>query len=123
MNTFTKSAIAAAALLVSSAASAAPMMLDLTNFGGNYHDSNFFFGGSTIPVTPKDANSKTGVFTEFGFGQLFATSVYDFSDGSLFGSFYDTNIDSELNFIILSAFQQLVWLSLTVLTASVISTN
>jgi len=98
MNTFTKSAVAVAALAVSSVASAAPMKLDLTNLGGNLHDSSFFFMGNNIPVTPVDANFITGSFTEFGFSQLFATSVYDFSDGSLFGSFYDTNIPSELTF-------------------------
>lgn len=89
MNTFTKSAIAAAALVVSSAASAAPIMLDLTAFGGNQHDAARLIGTS-------DANSITSMFTEFGFTQMFATSVYDLTDGSLFGSFYDTNIASEL---------------------------
>ncbi|MFT7005552.1 MAG: hypothetical protein ACJAXJ_000050 [Colwellia sp.] len=49
-----------------------------------------------------DADSRTGQFTEFGFSQLLATSVYalDVSDPlnpTLTGDFYDTNIVSELN--------------------------
>jgi hypothetical protein len=45
-----------------------------------------------------DADSRTGVFTEFGFSQLLATSVYAMDAlGNLTGSFYDTNIVSELN--------------------------
>jgi hypothetical protein len=67
------------------------MRLDLTAFGGNVFDAGRFIGAP-------DANSTTGTFTEFGFSQLFATSVYDFSDGSVFGAFYDTNIASELAF-------------------------
>ncbi len=89
MNTFTKSAIAVAAFAFSSVASAAPMKLDLSAFGGNQHDAARFIGAA-------DANSITGMFTEFGFSQMFATSIYDLTDGSLFGAFYDTNIDAEL---------------------------
>jgi hypothetical protein len=85
-------AVAAAAVLaVSGVASAAPMRLDLTAFGGNTYDTGRLFG---VP----DANSVTASFTEFGFSQLFATSVYDMSDGSPLGAFYDTNIASELAF-------------------------
>ena len=43
-----------------------------------------------------DANTQTGIFNEFGFGQILATSVYDLSDDAVTGSFYDTNISSEL---------------------------
>ena len=43
------------------------------------------------------ADGKTGLFDEFGFSQFLATSVYDLSDGSVLGSFYDTNKDSELS--------------------------
>jgi hypothetical protein len=51
----------------------------------------------TIPfLRTADANTTTGVFDEFGFSQILATSVYDLSDASVFGSFYDTNIVSEL---------------------------
>jgi len=52
--------------------------------------------GGTIDIGTGDANTTTGIFNEFGFSQLLATSIYDFSDGSVFGSFYDTNIASEL---------------------------
>jgi hypothetical protein len=44
-----------------------------------------------------DADAQTGSFSEFGFNQLLGTSIYDFSNGSIFGDFYDTNIVSELN--------------------------
>jgi hypothetical protein len=47
-------------------------------------------------VTNSDANTQTGLFNEFGFSQLMATSVYDLSDGSVLGSFYDTNKANEL---------------------------
>lgn len=43
-----------------------------------------------------DSNTQTGVFNEFGFSQLLATSVYDLSDALVTGNFYDTNIPSEL---------------------------
>jgi hypothetical protein len=75
-------------LVVSTPAFAANMYLDL---GTNVHDV-------TIPfLRTADANTTTGVFNEFGFSQILATSVYDVSDGSVLGSFYDTNIVSELN--------------------------
>lgn len=48
-------------------------------------------GGSFL-----DANTQTGLFNEFGFSQILATSVYDLGDGSVAGSFYDTNLPSEL---------------------------
>lgn len=86
-------AVAAAAMLaISSAASAAPMRLDLTFFGGNAYDAGRFIGLA-------DANSVTASFTEFGYNQILATSVYDLSDGSVLGAFYDTNIPSELVFV------------------------
>lgn len=44
-----------------------------------------------------DADSTTGLFDEFGYSQNMATSVYDLSDGSILGSFYDTNIAAQLN--------------------------
>ncbi len=84
-------AAAAAAFAFSGGASAALMRLDLTAFGGNTYDAGRFIGAP-------DANSTTASFTEFGFSQLFATSVYDLSDGSVLGAFYDTNIASELAF-------------------------
>ncbi len=80
---------AAAMLAMSSGVSAAPMRLDLSAFGGNSFDMGRFIG---VP----DGNSVTGTFAEFGYNQLLATSVYDLSDGSVLGAFYDTNIPSEL---------------------------
>jgi len=52
------------------------------------------FGQAGFPgclVCAVDADSKTGIFTEFGFSQFLATSVYDFSDGDILGAFFDTN--------------------------------
>ena len=87
-STMVKSVAAAAALIVSGAASASPMYIDLTNIesvNGNVYDV-------TIPfVRTADAGSQTGEFTEFGFSQFLATSIYDFTDGSIFGTFFDTN--------------------------------
>lgn len=73
-------------------ASAGSMYLDLAAIsGGAGYDV-------TIPmVRTADANTTTGVFNEFGFNQLLATSIYDFSDGSIFGTFYDSNVSSELS--------------------------
>lgn len=88
MKKFTTAAIVSA-IALSGTASANQMYLDLSAFGGNLHDSSRFIGAP-------DANTQTGSFTEFGFSQMLATSIYDFSDGSVFGSFYDTNILSEL---------------------------
>lgn len=76
-----------AALMVSGAVSASPMYLDLSGIeavNGNVYD--YTFGTHTA-----DAGSQTGVFTEFGFSQFLATSIYDFTDFSIFGSFSDTN--------------------------------
>ena len=81
MKSFKLASITAAALLLSSVANASDMMIDL---GTNSYDEARAGGAF-------DANTMTGIFNEFGFSQLLATSVYDFSDGSLFGSFYDTN--------------------------------
>ena len=81
MKSFKLASITAAALLLSSVANASDMMIDL---GTNSYDTARAGGAF-------DANTMTGIFNEFGFSQLLATSVYDFSDGSLFGSFYDTN--------------------------------
>ena len=85
-----------AAIALSGSATANEMYLDLAAFGGNFHDGKLLFGGTEIDVTPIDDNSTTGVFSEFGFNQLLATSLYDMTDGDVLGSFYDTNIPSEL---------------------------
>ena len=76
----------AASVFLSGTAAANTMYLDL---GANSYDAGRFVGAP-------DANTQTGTFTEFGFSQLLATSIYDLSDGSVAGSFYDTNIASEL---------------------------
>lgn len=55
------------------------------------------FDGLTTTNGNGDLDSQTGSFTEFGFSQLLGTSIYDFSNGSIFGDFYDTNIASLLN--------------------------
>lgn len=78
----------ATGMAVSASASAADMFIDL---GTNSFDAGRFIG---VP----DANSSTATFQQFGFNQIVATSVYDFSDGSPLGAFYDTNIPSELAF-------------------------
>ncbi len=82
-------AVLVSALTIGTAANASDMILDLSAFGGNMHDAGRFVGAS-------DAGSATSSFTEFGFNQILATSVYDFTDGSALGSFYDTNIPAEL---------------------------
>jgi hypothetical protein len=85
----------AVGLVASTSAFASNMYIDL--------GSNAFDPGTvgTCPLcivySTGDANSTTGSFNEFGFSQILATSVYDLSDGSIFGAFYDTNKASELN--------------------------
>lgn len=79
--------LAAASVLAmtATAAVAAPSMY--INVGSNAYE---------IPVaTANDGNTTTGTFTQFGFTQLFATSVYDLSDGAVEGAFYDTNLASD----------------------------
>lgn len=76
----------ATTLLASSAAVAAPMYINLPN---NTYDTNRALGTA-------DADTRTGEFTEFGFSQILATSIYDFTDGSILGTFYDTNITALL---------------------------
>ncbi|MDZ7752082.1 MAG: PEP-CTERM sorting domain-containing protein [Gammaproteobacteria bacterium] len=83
MNNLSKLSLALAATLAAGPATANNVFLDLTPFGGGFEVS---------PPNTADANDTTGVFNEFGFSQILATSVYDFSDSSVFGSFYDTNI-------------------------------
>lgn len=77
----------AAGMMVAATASASDMYIDV---GVNTYDL-----GRLNPALA-DANTATGIFNEFGFSQILATSIYDVSDGSVFGSFYDTNIPAEL---------------------------
>lgn len=88
MRNFTKLALITA-IVYSGSTAGGEIYLDLDSFGGNTHDAARFLGGD-------DADSMTGIFTEFGFNALLATSIYDFSNGSLLGSFYDTNIAEDL---------------------------
>ena len=92
MKNLTKVAIASSAILLASSGSllAGDMRLDL---GTNSYD----LGKSAATAGSIDANTVTGTFNEFGFNQLLATSIYDFSDNTVLGSFFDTNIPSVLN--------------------------
>lgn len=86
-------ALAATLGLASATASAVSLFgsdvyIDL---GTNAYDNN---GG--VIYGNGDANTTTGIFTEFGFSQFLATSVYNLSDGSLLGDFYDTNDSATL---------------------------
>lgn len=85
MNKLTKISALVCGLLLAGVASAANMYINIPGY--DYSG----IGGHTA-----DADSQTGLFNEFGYSQLMATSVYDLSDGSVFGSFYDTNMASEL---------------------------
>ena len=81
MKSLKLASIAASALLLSTTATAADMYIDL---GTNTYDTGRFLGAP-------DLNTATNIFSQFGFSQLLATSVYDFSDGDIFGTFFDTN--------------------------------
>ncbi|WP_333607884.1 PEP-CTERM sorting domain-containing protein [Arsukibacterium sp.] len=84
MKKLMQATLTAATLLLSAAASANWMYIDV---GSNWYDDQ----DPANVSSNGDADSKTGLFDEFGFSQLLATSIYDFSDGSIFGSFFDTN--------------------------------
>jgi len=90
MKKLTKLALVTAVLFAGST-SASQIQLDLTQFGGNAHDiGTILFPGAF------DADFVTESFSEFAFSGLWATSVYDLTDGSIAGNFYDTNIQREL---------------------------
>lgn len=86
-NKLALSIFAVTAMAVSSSALATDMYIDL---GSNAY-------GSVLPLASNDADSTTDVFTEFGFSQLLATSVYDASMGpiGIGTTFYDTNKTSD----------------------------
>ncbi|WP_371192506.1 PEP-CTERM sorting domain-containing protein [Glaciecola sp. SC05] len=87
MKTLFKAGAIAATLLVSANAVSGNLFLGLSD---NSYDAGRFLGTA-------DANTTTGVFTEFGFSQLLATSVYDIDAmGNLTGGIVDTNIASDL---------------------------
>jgi hypothetical protein len=71
------------------------LTVDLAAFGNaaNFFDGAVFPG----PWGNGDADDVTAKFDDFGFTGMLATSIYDYNDGSVAGSFFDTNITSELN--------------------------
>jgi hypothetical protein len=75
----------AVGMVVATSASASDMYINLP-------DNTFDTAGGSFT----DADTTTGLFNEFGFSQILATSVYDITDGSVTGSFYDTNLPAEL---------------------------
>lgn len=77
--------LAVSAVLATNVASAALMYIDL---GTNDYDS-FPFGS--------DADTRTGDFSEFVMGQILGTSIFDLSDGSIFGAVTETNNKDILN--------------------------
>lgn len=81
----------AVGLAASTSAFANNMYINLPN--NSYDPGATIYGQFGIG----DANTQTGLFNEFSFNQMLATSIYDLSDGSVFGSFYDTNLPGELN--------------------------
>ncbi len=87
MKSLNKTLVAAAVVLACGTASANDMYLDL---GTNSYDVDIF------PVRVSDPDTRTGTFTEFGFSQLLATSIYDPSLG-LGTTVYDTNVASILS--------------------------
>ncbi|WP_200154591.1 PEP-CTERM sorting domain-containing protein [Chromatium okenii] len=85
------------AVLFSEVALANQMYLNLGALvdGGSY-DVHIAFNPFPSVVLGDD-DTTTGIFDEFGFSQILAPSIYDMSDGSLFGNFIDTNATSTLN--------------------------
>ncbi len=58
---------------------------------------NSYDANRAIPVGGVDADVFTGIFTEFGFSQLLATSIYDTDGmGNLTGGVVDTNVPADL---------------------------
>lgn len=91
MKALSRISMALAGLFVAGAASAGNMYINLST---NDYDVQLL-SASPITVGAYDANTQTAVFNEFGFNQLLATSIYDFSDGSLLGGVMDTNHASD----------------------------
>lgn len=90
-NKLALSIFAATTIAASSFATATDMYIDL---GTNTYDDTFILpSGATVTGAAADADTKTDIFTEFGFSQLLATSVYDISSGPIGvgTTFYDTN--------------------------------
>lgn len=97
MKSLSRTSALVAGLLVAGSASAGNMYI---NLGSNAFDVYVtgFIPPSTVITTAYDANSTTGVFNEFGFNQLLATSVYTLDgSGALTGAVYDTNYASDFS--------------------------
>jgi PEP-CTERM motif len=93
-----KAVLAASVLALSTSASAVSLFgSDMYIDTGDNAYASSLCEGTNLCTT--DADSQTGIFTEFGFNQFLATSVYDFSDGTLLGDFYDTNDPATLAFL------------------------
>lgn len=94
-NKLALSIFAATAMAASASALATDMYIDL---GSNVYDDTVILPNSTqITGAAFDADTTTSIFTEFGFSQLLATSVYDATMGpiGLGTTFYDTNKTSD----------------------------
>lgn len=81
-----------AASIAATGVNAGDLYLGLSTGGmaDNSYDAGRFLGAP-------DADATTGVFTEFGFSQLLATSIYDTDGmGNLTGGVVDTNITANL---------------------------
>lgn len=102
-NKFALSLIAAAAITAaSSSALATDMYIDLGD--NKYDDNQFLNNGNLVTGAAFDADTTTAWFTEFGFTQLLATSVYDLSTNLATGTtFFDTNRDADFTSIDLTA--------------------
>ncbi|PQJ96322.1 PEP-CTERM sorting domain-containing protein [Chromatium okenii] len=98
MKTSISIVLAMTATLTAGTASANQMYL---NLGSNSYDDDreIVVFGTVIPGvnTARDTNFTTASFISFGFNDILATSIYDMTDGSVYGNFIDTNNLSVLN--------------------------
>lgn len=72
------------------------MTIDLSVFGNS---ANFFDINPMLPTISfgnSDSDDVTAKFDDIGFTGLWATSIYDMSDGDILGDFFDTNVASDL---------------------------
>ncbi|MBK1693379.1 hypothetical protein CKO09_01305 [Chromatium weissei] len=90
MKTSTSIVFLTISILTAETASANQMYLNLGALtdGSSYDEPQRFH---TV-----DANTTTAVFPSLGFNTIKATSIYDMTDGSVYGSFIDTNDTSVL---------------------------
>lgn len=90
MKTQLKIVLAASALLSAGNALAFSASDMYINVGTNAFELNLPIPFQNLN-TANDPDTLTGIFTGMDFNTSLATSIYDFNDGSLFGSFIDTN--------------------------------